>query len=383
MTEKSLNVGLVIHLPYRLGFEAISLEVNNELSKDSLIKNGISAGIKTREYPSNSSFLLGEELEVVQDFSINGFTLKVCYLGFGLGYVEAYQELNLDGINRQKISEMGHALWSSLASQFAGSSRLSEILSALVQYKPNEILDKNLSNLISTPKLLDCFSQTLVTTTPKNSFKQKIFGDEFQQLEHKNHIGYFLCSPSLNLVIASHVNQKHILEILSGATINMAMLYEIQASNLQLSRRLLDRKIGLKNIERYIDVFDIFISSQNQLLEEIKCEDFLGTDIEECIGRPLVQNWGMSTLFDRSSEAVEHLTRQIDKAKNRSLRNSQKRQARFFIFFTVLTVVSVTADILGIYDFRNQLSSDVRLAIMAVIFFFGLLWAAIVSREKV
>jgi hypothetical protein len=118
-------------------------------------------------------------------------------------------------------------------------------------------------------------------------------------------------------------------------------------------------------------------------LEEIKCEDFLGTDIEECIGRPLLQNWGMSTLFDRSSEAVEHLTRQIDKAKNRSLRNSQKRQARFFIFFTVLTVVSVTADILGIYDFRNQLSSDVRLAIMAVIFFFGLLWAVIVSREKV
>ena len=383
MTEKSLNVGLVIHLPYRLGFEAISLEVNNELSKDSLIKNGISAGIKTREYPSNSSFLLGEELEVVQDFSINGFTLKVCYLGFGLGYVEAYQELNLDGINRQKISEMGHALWSSLASQFAGSSRLSEILSALVQYKPNEILDENLSNLISTPKLLDCFSQTLVTTSAKNSFKQKIFGDEFQKLEHKNHIGYFLCSPSLNLVIASHVNQKHILEILSGATINMAMLYEIQASNLQLSRRLLDRKIGLKNIERYIDVFDIFISSQNQLLEEIKCEDFLGTDIEECIGRPLLQNWGMNTLFDRSSEAVEHLTRQIDKAKNRSLRNSQKRQARFFIFFTVLTVVSVTADILGIYDFRNQLSSDLRLAIMAVIFFFGLLWAVIVSREKV
>ena len=383
MTAKSSSIDLVIHLPYRLGFEAISLEAEDDVSKEFLLQSGINAEIKTRLYPSNSLCLLGEELEVIQDLSVDGFTLKVCYLGFGLGYIEACRSLNLDSIDKQKINDMGHSLWNSLSLKFSDSSKLSKIILALEKYKPNELLDKNLSSLISTPKLLDCFSQTLVTVGAKNSFKQKIFGDEFQHLEHKNHHGCFLCSPSLNLVVVNHNSRINILDILSGATINMAMLYEIQAINLQLSRKLLDRKLGLKNIERYIDVFDIFISSQNQLLEEIKCEDFLGTDIEEFIGRPLLQNWGMSTLFDRSSEAVEHLTRQIDKAKNRSVRNSQKRQAKFFIFFTVLTVVSVTADILGVYDFKNQLSSDFRLILMLIIFLVGLLWAAIISREKV
>ena len=83
MTAKSSSIDLVIHLPYRLGFEAISLEAEDDVSKEFLLQSGINAEIKTRLYPSNSLCLLGGELEVIQDLSLDGFTLKVCYLGFG------------------------------------------------------------------------------------------------------------------------------------------------------------------------------------------------------------------------------------------------------------------------------------------------------------
>ena len=124
------------------------------------------------------------------------------------------------------------------------------------------------------------------------------------------------------------------------------------------------------------------MSSQNQLIEEIKCEDFLGTDIEELIGRPLFKNWEMNALIDRASQAIEHLSRQVDKAKDRIVRKAQRRQTLFFLFFTVLTVVSVTADILGIYDFKNELNSNARLAVMSGIFVISLFWALFVFKER-
>jgi len=80
--------------------------------------------------------------------------------------------------------------------------------------------------------------------------------------------------------------------------------------------------------------------------------------------------------------AIEHLGRQVEKAKYRVLRKNQKRQSIFFLFFTVLTVVSVTADILGIYDFKNELSSEIRLAFVLGIFSCALLWAFSVIKEE-
>ena len=376
------NIDLVALLPFKLGFLGDAESSDLDALVKELKTEGIDAAVECREYPTNFSNVFNRELRVLEELEINCFTISISYFGFGVGYIKAYRSLNVDETTKQTIIKTTHLLWDEISLQFSKNSRLFGLINSFVRSQSGISVDHGLSSLMTSPKLLDGFSQTLVSRAVNTSTKNKIFGKGYEKFEQKTDLGSFVCLPAINLVVAERNRQKDILDILSGATLNMALLYDIQSLNLKLSRQLLNKNSSVKTVEQNIDLFDDFVSSQNQLIEEIKCEDFLGEDIEELIGRPLFKNWEMDALIDRASQAIEHLSRQVDKAKDRIVRKAQRRQALFFLFFTVLTVLSVTADILGIYDFKNELDSNARLAVMSAIFVISLFWALFVFKER-
>jgi hypothetical protein len=380
--KRMSNIDLIALLPFKLGFlgDAENSDLN-ALAKE-LKTLDVDAEVMLRKYPTHFSSVFNQELRILEELEINCFTITISYFGFGVGYIKACYSLIAGEVTKQAVIKNTDSLWDEISFQFSKKSRLFELINSLVLPQSRISADCGMSPLMTSPKLLDCYSQTLLSTVANASVKKNIFGKGYEKLEQKTDLGSFICLPAINFVVARRNRQEDILNILSGATLNMALLYDMQSLNLNLSRQLLTKKSGTKSVEQNIDLFDDFVSSQNQLIEEIKSEDFLGTDIEELIGRPLFENWKMDALIDRASQAIEHLGRQVDKAKDRLVRKTQRRQTMFFLFFTVLTVVSVTADILGVYDFKNELDSNARLAVMSGIFVISLFWALFVFKER-
>ena len=376
------NIDLVALLPFKLGFLGNAENSDlNALAKE-LNTLGVDTEVVLRQYPTHFSSVFNQELRILEELEINWFKIKISYFGFGVGYIKACLSPIAGEITKQAVIKNTDSLWDEISLQFSKNSRLFELINSLVSSQSGVSVDCGMSPLMTSPKLLDCYSQTLLSTVANTAIKNKIFGKGHKKLEQKTDLGSFMCLPAINFVVAKRNRHEDISNILSGATLNMALLYDMQSLNLKLSRQLLAKNPGTKTVEQNIDLFDDFVSSQNQLIEEIKSEDFLGTDIEELIGRPLFENWGMDALIDRASQAIEHLGRQVDKAKDRIVRKTQRRQTMFFLFFTVLTVVSVTADILGIYDFKNELGSSARLAVMSGIFVISLFWALFVFKKR-
>ncbi|MDC0993793.1 hypothetical protein OAS14_05505, partial [Alphaproteobacteria bacterium] len=264
------NIDLVALLPFKLDFlggaESSDLNV---LAKE-LKTHGVDAAVERREYPTNFSNVFNLELKILEELEINCFTINICYFGFGVGYIKACCSLNVDEIAKQTIIKKTNLLWDEVSLQFSKNSRLFKLINSLVLTQSGISVGYGMSPLMTLPKLLDCYSQTLFSTVANTSAKNKIFGKGYEKLEQKTDLGSFMCLPTINFVVSERNRQEDILDILSGATLNMALLYDMQSLNLKLSRQLLHKNSGVKTVEQNIDLFDDFVSSQNQLIEEIK-----------------------------------------------------------------------------------------------------------------
>lgn len=382
MRKGATDHTLWVHIPFRLGFNACtSGESLDDLIKRTKQKFPL-ARINTRQAPSIFCRSFNVEVDLGEIIKISGFNLSVRFLGFGLGYLAAQRLLSETELSQSEITNLSDSLWDQASNDFFKATKLGDCIRELQHPDKSLSLDDVILRTMNQPVLMESFSQTIVTNSTNNDFAKKLFGSAFRDLTHESDEGAFVCTPSVNYLTIREVAGDNWEKIVSAATINMATLYNIQNFNLNLSRKLLNDEISRGKIDKNIDFFELFIGVQNQLVEEIKCEDFLGTFEEEWIGRPLLKAWSVTDLVDSSGAAIEHLGRQVEKAKHRVLRKNQKRQSTFFLFFTVLTVVSVTADILGIYDFKNELSSEIRLAFVLGIFLCALLWAFSVIKEK-
>jgi len=371
-----------VHIPFRLGFSACT----SGESLDGLIKRIKQkfprASINRRQSPSIFCRSFNAELDLGEIIKISGFNVSVRFLGFGLGYLSAQRALSETELSLSKITDLSDTLWDHASNEFSKPTKLGDCIRALQYPDRSFSLDNSMLCTMNQPALMESFSQTIVTNSASSDFSKELFGSVLTESTHESGDGEFVCTPSVNYLRLHEVAEGNWEEIVSAAAINMATLYNIQNFNLSLSRKLLDDETSRCNIDKNIDFFELFIGVQNQLVEEIKCEDFLGTFEEEWIGRPLLKAWSVDALVYSAGAAIEHLGRQVEKAKYRVLRKNQKRQSIFFLFFTVLTVVSVTADILGIYDFKNELSSEIRLAFVLGIFSCALLWAFSVIKEE-
>jgi len=139
------------------------------------------------------------------------------------------------------------------------------------------------------------------------------------------------------------------------------VLYQIQTRALMISRDILAETGSVKNqfdsLELYVRAVNIF----DQLVAEFKQNDFLGNAYEEAVANPLAKLWQFDELVAKTESAVLRLKSHISSLESEMARISQKRTNDILFIFTLISIMTVTGSIIGLYDTSQDISPLARL----------------------
>jgi len=157
-------------------------------------------------------------------------------------------------------------------------------------------------------------------------------------------------------------------EMLATVTLFTAMAYELQQQGLQVSRKILNSNVLVENDYAELQKYMHWVDVCEQFQVELRQEDFLATSDEQQIARTVADNWLYSDLCSRVGAVVGSLANHVRSIETkRSLRN-QDRANLIFLAFTLISILSVSGDLLALYDIGDKILPLLRLGIVTATF---------------
>lgn len=255
----------------------------------------------------------------------------------------------------------------SLRISIESNSALEEIMQSICDQRGNwHTIDIEQS---TKPKLLWAYCQILSAENFGEPLHNQIFGNDESRADQVKNSKYddlsVSMSPSL-VTIQSNVPEsiQRVQLCLSTVTLMTALLYQIQTRALMISRDILAENGNVKDqfdsLELYVRAVNIF----DQLVAEFKQNDFLGNAYEEAVAYPLAKLWQFDELVVKTESAVLRLKSHISSLEGEMARISQKRTNNILFIFTLISIMTVTGSIIGLYDTSQDISPLARLAMV-------------------
>lgn len=157
-------------------------------------------------------------------------------------------------------------------------------------------------------------------------------------------------------------------EMLATVTVFTAMAYELQQQGLKVSRNILDDTVFVEDDYDELQKYMHWVDVCEQFQVELSQEDFLATRDEQQVAKVVADNWMYSNLCNRVGVVVSSLASHVRSIETkRSLRN-QDRANLIFLAFTLISILSVSGDLLALYDIGDKILPTLRLAIVTATF---------------
>lgn len=239
------------------------------------------------------------------------------------------------------------------------------------------------------PKLMWAYCQLLHTDNADQKLAQVVFDTRQavdENVRFSNYEGSTLgMSPSVITLEPSNSDVfRRVTSCLSAITLMTAVLYQIQTRALSISRDLLTDGENVKNQFDSLELYVRAVNIYDQLIAEFKQNDFLGNAFEETVAYPLTSLWQFDALVQKTESAVKRLKSHISSLESEVARVTQKRTNSILFIFTLISIITVTGSIVGLYDITQEIGPGTRLALVFGNFVIGsglIIW--FINRPKV
>lgn len=349
----------------------------NDAEELKFVKNAYSEQNQKAEIISvNDPFIFAKffSTKLTTVFShFQGFNVSADYFTDGLGVIKFCKPL-MDEITPTQIKEMGDELFC--------------FLTGISEEKRKDFLANNVLNNIAAIHHISnrefsigAYSQILSFDhlSDLETYVEKYFRG--QPILTNDTFGSVSANPQVGL-LCSNTESQEFINISSIATLSMSFTYYSKETSLTLAKKIINVIQQDRLNERQINNFEKTISAQNQLLYQLKSEDFMGSDLEQTYGRVLFDTWDTDKHLAQAIDSNSHVTRQLEKAKDKLSRYQEARTGVLLLALSLLTVVGVTSDILQLYDFTNNINQIIRLGYVGVIFLLSVLLTIVFLKRK-
>jgi len=221
-------------------------------------------------------------------------------------------------------------------------------------------------------KIAEVFSHNLFSFT-KESFDElsAIFGQREKSIVELSNINRVSINATINIFELNYNYQKSdiekIKEMSSSLTTFLSSLYQIQNICLTKSQNIVNKDFIVENESSIIDDHKM-ISYFNQHLIEMGNVNFVDDIFQEAIQKRISDAWRWDSIVQASRNCVIHFEKQIGKVEKIIKSNSDERENKLILAFTLLALVDTLAVILQLYDVSGELNVYLRLGSVFISF---------------
>lgn len=306
------------------------------------------------KYFSKSLKLTNFAVPFVDGLYIESATLTVFEGGFGA--YEVIQKLP-EEVTANEVIEITDSLRLHIADHISTAPHMI----AISKFFGNWLSDDGAEHYPA--QLMWAYSQACIFDTAENfiRFSKELGGEDIRVYDD--------CRVTFDpTAIVFFFNERDRLDtavkLVASVTISTSLAYDIQNSAIEISRRILqnpDRQLIFSSIERHVRLINVM----DQYLTEIHQDDLIANLNEVVFAKPTAFAFGLTTVVEKAFRAVSRLKVHVETIENELNRRQQRRMNNILMAFTLLSIVGITASVISLYDFANQIHPVIRILILS------------------
>lgn len=308
---------------------------------------------------------------IAAKYIIERMTLEVFSCGFGL--ISVHQRLPSDVIDRDSLIDYIDEELRPHLTNFLAQEQLFQTLTEYFSVNFGSPGKK-------TEGLLYAYSQIIFCENDSEWLEMQslVNSEEYEGAE----LGKLKMDASFTCFrLTQHEKLRVYAEMIGSVIITTAILYELQRLAITISRQITaepDAISRTSSLGDYINMVNLCQQFQTELVQD----DFLATADEEQVARNLATTWHLFELGSKTGSVLKSLAQRIDSLEVKQTFKNQNRSNLIFLGFTLISILSVTGDVLILYDISNEIMPKIRLLTVGSIFGLCLVVSLVILRKK-
>lgn len=325
------------------------------IEKSEIFPTDLTEGLS--EYFSNK--LVFTELDGYKFSNSSSFRMELSIFEGGFGVLKSASNHSED-ITVDQLIKISDKITNDIKINIKSNSLINEISKFFGNWFTVEETDHNPASLMWA------YSQSCIFET-SNSFDRFCFELSEDKPYIYNDVKIKFNPSTTILFFQNKVRKKTALKLINSVTLSTALAYSIQNTSIKLSREILQNP-NLNQKFSSIDLYVRLVNIMDQYLIEIHQDDLIANLDEVVFAKPQGNTFDLEKVINKSFRAVSRLKDHVKTLENEISRRQQKRMNNILFTFTLLSVVSVSGGVVSLYDFANDISPNIRLAIVFITF---------------